>query len=64
MGKTVLIVDDEKDIIDVVKYNLVREGYSVLSAKSGKQASDPSCQGRAAPPVSVMAELRCEPAVA
>lgn len=36
--KTVLVVDDEKDIVDLLKYNLQREGYSVLTARSGKEA--------------------------
>jgi len=36
--KTILIVDDEQDIIDLVKYNLKREGYSVLTARSGREA--------------------------
>jgi two-component system alkaline phosphatase synthesis response regulator PhoP len=36
--KTILIVDDEKDIVDLVKYNLQKEGYSVLTARTGKQA--------------------------
>ena len=35
---TVLIVDDEKDIVDLVKYNLQKEGYTVLTAKDGNQA--------------------------
>ena len=36
--KTILVVDDEKDIVDMVKYNLVKEGYSVITARTGKQA--------------------------
>ena len=36
--KTVLVVDDEKDIVDLVKYNLAKEGFSVLTARTGKQA--------------------------
>ena len=38
MMKTVLLIDDEKDIVDLVKYNLEREGYAVLTARTGKQA--------------------------
>jgi two-component system alkaline phosphatase synthesis response regulator PhoP len=38
--KTILIVDDEKDIIDLLKYNLQKEGYHVLTAANGKQALD------------------------
>ncbi len=36
--KTILVVDDEKDIADMVKYNLTKEGYSVIMARNGKQA--------------------------
>ncbi|MBI1806605.1 MAG: response regulator transcription factor [Ignavibacteria bacterium] len=36
--KTILVVDDERDIVDLVKYNLVKEGYVVLTARTGKQA--------------------------
>jgi two-component system alkaline phosphatase synthesis response regulator PhoP len=36
--KTILVVDDEKDIADMVKYNLTKEGYSVIVARNGKQA--------------------------
>lgn len=37
-SKTILIVDDEKDILDLLKYNLEREGYSVLTARDGEEA--------------------------
>lgn len=33
----VLIVDDEEDILELLKYNLNREGYKVVSASSGEQ---------------------------
>ena len=32
MGKTVLIVEDEKNIVDILKFNLNREGYDTLEA--------------------------------
>jgi len=38
MGKTVLIVDDEKDIRDLVAYNLSKEGFAVLTAADGNEA--------------------------
>lgn len=38
MKETILIVDDEEDIIEFIKYNLVNEGYSTLSATTGEQA--------------------------
>ncbi|OLD58872.1 MAG: hypothetical protein AUI33_17065 [Ignavibacteria bacterium 13_1_40CM_2_61_4] len=42
--KTILVVDDEKDIVDLVKYNLQREGYTVLTARSGKEALEAARQ--------------------
>ncbi|HYQ87630.1 MAG TPA: response regulator transcription factor [Bacteroidota bacterium] len=42
--KTILVVDDEKDIVDLVKYNLQREGYAVLTARSGKEALEAARQ--------------------
>lgn len=35
MSKTVLIADDEEDILDLLKYNLDREGYEVIAARDG-----------------------------
>lgn len=34
----ILLVDDEKDIIEFLSYNLAREGFKVFSANSGKEA--------------------------
>jgi len=34
----ILVVDDEEDILELVRYNLVREGYAVVSALSGEEA--------------------------
>jgi two-component system phosphate regulon response regulator PhoB len=36
--ETILIVDDEEDIVALIKYNLGNEGYSTLTAFSGEQA--------------------------
>lgn len=36
--KTILVVDDEIDIVELLKYNLQKEGYGVLTAHSGRQA--------------------------
>ena len=33
----VLVVDDEPDILDLIKYNLEKEGYSVITAKDGEE---------------------------
>lgn len=37
MDKTVLIVDDEKNIVDIIAFNLKKEGYKVLKASDGEQ---------------------------
>ena len=34
----ILVVDDEEDILELVRYNLDREGYQVLCAVSGEEA--------------------------
>jgi len=36
--KTIFIVEDEEDILDLLKYNLTREGYTVASASDGAEA--------------------------
>ena len=36
----VLIADDEPDILEILKYNLEKEGYQVLTAKDGDEALD------------------------
>ena len=38
MSKKVLIVDDEKDIVDLIAFNLDKEGYAVLKAYDGEKA--------------------------
>lgn len=38
MAKKILVVDDEKDIVDLLKYNLTKEGYQVLTAYDGERA--------------------------
>ena len=35
MGKTVLIVEDERAIVEILKFNLKREGYETLEALDG-----------------------------
>ena len=32
----ILLVDDEKDILEFVSYNLKREGFEVLTARNGE----------------------------
>ena len=36
--KTILIVDDEKPIVDILMYNLKKEGYNILEANDGEAA--------------------------
>lgn len=36
--KTVLVVDDEKPIIDILVYNLQKEGYKTIEASDGEEA--------------------------
>ena len=38
MNKIILVVDDEKDIVELVAYNLEREGYQIAKAYDGHQA--------------------------
>jgi len=38
MAPRILMVDDEKDIVDLVAYNLEKEGYETLKALDGEKA--------------------------
>ncbi|CDI68295.1 DNA-binding response regulator [Limosilactobacillus fermentum] len=38
MAKKVLVVDDEKPISDIIKFNLEKEGYEVVVAYDGEEA--------------------------
>ncbi|NLW22747.1 MAG: response regulator transcription factor [Tissierellia bacterium] len=40
MDKKILVVDDEKSIADIVKFNLENEGYKVELAYDGEEAMD------------------------
>src|SRR5688500_1571350 len=37
-GRKILIADDEPDIVEILKYNLQREGYDVFTAADGEEA--------------------------
>lgn len=37
MKKRILVVDDERDIVELLRYNLRSEGYDVLVARNGKE---------------------------
>lgn len=36
--ETVLVVDDERDILELIRYNLEKEGYRVTTVTSGEEA--------------------------
>lgn len=36
-GKKILLIDDEPDILEVISYNLKKEGYDVYTANSGTE---------------------------
>lgn len=36
----ILLVDDEPDILEIIRFNLTREGYKVFTANDGKEAID------------------------
>ena len=38
MAKKILVVDDEKPISDIIKFNLEKEGYEVVTAFDGEEA--------------------------
>ena len=37
-NRTILIADDEPDIVEIIAYNLREEGYETITAKNGKDA--------------------------
>ncbi|MDD5476557.1 MAG: response regulator, partial [Syntrophales bacterium] len=38
MSLKILVVDDEEDIVNLLSYNLEKEGYLVLKAYNGREA--------------------------
>jgi len=42
--KKVLIADDEPDILEILKYNLIKEGYQVITAHDGDEAIEKAKQ--------------------
>ncbi|MEA4973921.1 MAG: response regulator YycF [Candidatus Metalachnospira sp.] len=43
MNQTVLVVDDEKNIVNIIAFNLKKEGYEVLTAGDGEEAVEIAC---------------------
>ncbi len=39
-GKTILVVEDDVNLLDALRHNLLREGYGVLVARDGQEALD------------------------
>jgi two-component system alkaline phosphatase synthesis response regulator PhoP len=39
-AKKILIADDEPDILEIISYNLSKEGYEIITAKDGQEAID------------------------
>ncbi|MDD3569551.1 MAG: response regulator YycF [Lachnospiraceae bacterium] len=37
MDRKILVVDDEKNIVDIIKFNLKKEGYEVITAADGEE---------------------------
>lgn len=37
-NQKILVVDDERDIVDLISFNLTKEGYQVFQAYNGKEA--------------------------
>ena len=45
--RTVLIVEDEKSIVDILRFNLEKEGYAVLTAYDGESGLEQAVNGGA-----------------
>lgn len=54
MKQVILIVEDEADIVDLVRYNLEKEGYRVQSAADGEKGLE---RIRSSPPALVVLDL-------
>src|SRR4029078_5928843 len=46
MVDTILIVEDEPDVVDLVRYNLRRAGFDVLTALNGPAGLETATQSR------------------
>jgi len=52
--ETILVIEDERDIIEVIAYNLEREGFTVLSATHGEKGLEIA---RAKRPAAIILDL-------
>ncbi len=46
MSKTILVVEDDGNLLDIVQFNLSREGYRVVTARDGEEALDMARRGK------------------
>ena len=46
MQQTILVVEDELDVVDLLRYNLIKEGFDVLTAHTGIQGFEMACEYR------------------
>ena len=44
-GKSILVVEDEEDILDLVSYNLKQAGFSIVAVGSGEEALEVASEG-------------------
>ncbi|HTL71421.1 MAG TPA: response regulator transcription factor [Candidatus Eisenbacteria bacterium] len=54
MPRSILVIDDEKDILKLLQYNLEKEGYQVRTARSGEEGFEAA---RAKKPDAVILDL-------
>lgn len=40
MNRKILVVDDERNIVEIIKFNLKKEGYDVVTASDGKEGME------------------------
>ncbi len=52
--ETILVIEDERDIVEIIEYNFEREGYVVLSATNGEKGLEIA---RAKRPAAVVLDL-------
>jgi len=45
-GKTILVVEDDPNLLDVLRHNLSREGYELLTARDGQEALSTAREGK------------------
>jgi two-component system, OmpR family, alkaline phosphatase synthesis response regulator PhoP len=43
-ARKILVADDEPDILEILNYNLINEGYTVITAKNGNEAIEKARQ--------------------